>query len=81
MGQFSGIHNTQRAQLATPRLKFQKRFASLHAAATTGCAAAAVRSAGSLLQPAGTPHLSGLTFSVCSFQQVDISSPKINLFK
>lgn len=81
MSQFSGIHNTQAAQFATPRLKFLKQFASVHAAATTGCAAATVRRVGSLLQPAGTPHLSGFTFNVCSFQQDDISSPKINLFK
>lgn len=48
MGQFSAAHNAQAAQPATPRQKFQKQFASLHAAATTGYAADTVRSAGSL---------------------------------
>lgn len=34
-----------------------------------------------LLQSAATSHCSGFTFNACNFQQVELFSPKINLFK
>lgn len=83
-GQFSMAHNIQTAQLAPPRLKFQKHFASLHAVATAGCTVGTDRRAGSLtltLESAGTSHCSGFTFNAWNCQQVELLCPKINLFK